>query len=242
MASSQSRNQDFMQTRNSRSSQAAGFSLLELLIAMAITLVLMGASSTLLVSSLNVRTRENQRTAAIADAQRALNSMSREVANSGFGLNGNGIVAADSSATSIRVRANLNATSGETTSNTASDRDEDVKYMLYFDTTNSYIVRLDINTAAQEMILANRVDALAIRYYADKVYYNTGNCDISNVTDAAGNSATEVAQKSSAKYVVISLCVTLPQVSSPGSPGYQPASRVQLTSDVTLNNSNLVNF
>lgn len=231
-----------MQTRNPGSSQAAGFSLLELLIAMAITLVLMGASSTLLVSSLNVRTRENQRTAAIADAQRALNNMTREVANSGFGLNGNGIVASDSSLTAIRVRANLNATSGETTSNAASDRDEDIKYMLYSDTTNSYIVRLDINTSAQEMILANRVDALAIRYYADKVYYDTDNCDISNVTDAAGNAVAEVAQKSSAKYIVISLCVTLPQVSSPGSPGYQPASRVQLISDVTLNNSNLINF
>jgi prepilin-type N-terminal cleavage/methylation domain-containing protein len=242
MARSHSRDQDFMQTRNSGTSQAAGFSLLELLIAMTITLVLMGASSTLLVSSLNVRTRENQRTAAIADAQRALNNMTREIANSGFGLNGNGIVTSDSSATSIRVRANLNATSGETTSNAASDRDEDIKYMLYADTTNSYIVRLDINTSAQEMILANRVDALAIRYYADKVYYDTGNCDISNVTDAAGNSVTEVAQKSSAKYIVISLCVTLPQVSSPGSPGFQPASRVQLISDVTLNNSNLINF
>jgi len=236
-----------MQTRNSGNSQsgnsqAAGFSLLELLIAMTITLVLMGVATTLLASSLNVRTRENQRTAAIADAQRALNNMTREIANSGFGLNNNGIVTSDSSSSSIRVRANLNATSGETTSNTASDRDEDVKYMLYTDTDSSYIVRLDVNTSAQEMILANRVDALSIRYYADKVYYTTGNCDIANVTNAAGTSMSEVAQKSSAKYVVVSLCLTLPQVSSPGSPGYQPASRVQLTSDVTLNNSDLINF
>ncbi|HYJ45598.1 MAG TPA: prepilin-type N-terminal cleavage/methylation domain-containing protein [Pyrinomonadaceae bacterium] len=231
-----------MQTPNSGASKAAGFSLLELLIAMTVTLVLMGVASTLLASSLNVRTRENQRTAAIADAQRALNNMTREISNSGFGLSGNGIVASDSSTTSIRVRANLNATLGETTSNAASDRDEDVRYLLYSDTTNSYIVRLDVNTSAQEMILANRVDALAIHYYSDKVYYTSANCDISNVTDAAGTSVSEVAQKSSAKYIVISLCVTLPQVSSPGSPGFQPASRVQLTSDVTLNNSDLTNF
>jgi len=110
------------------------------------------------------------------------------------------------------------------------------------DTTSSYIVRLDVNTASQEMILANRVDALTIRYYADRVYYTSASCDISNVQDAAGNAVSEVAQKSSAKYIVISLCVTLPAVSTPGAPGYQPASRVQLTSDATLNNADLVNY
>jgi len=231
-----------MQTRNPRFSNAAGFSLPELMIAMTITLVLMVVASTLLASSLNVRSRENQRTDAIADAQRALNNMTREIANSGFGLNDNGIVAADSSVSSIRVRANLNATDQETTSNAASDRDEDIKYLLYTDTASSYIVRLDVNTASQEMILANRVDALTIRYYADRVYYTSASCDISNVQDAAGNAVSEVAQKSSAKYVVISLCVTLPAVSTPGAPGYQPASRVQLTSDATLNNADLVNY
>jgi prepilin-type N-terminal cleavage/methylation domain-containing protein len=231
-----------MQTRNPGFSNAAGFSLPELMIAMTITLVLMVVASTLLASSLNVRSRENQRTDAIADAQRALNNMTREIANSGFGLNDNGIVAADSSVSSIRVRANLNATDQETTSNAASDRDEDIKYMLYTDTSSSYIVRLDVNTTAQEMILANRVDALTIRYYADRVYYTSASCDISNVQDAAGNAVSEVAQKSSAKYVVISLCVTLPAVSTPGAPGYQPASRIQLTSDATLNNADLVNY
>jgi prepilin-type N-terminal cleavage/methylation domain-containing protein len=236
-----------MQTRNSGFSKAAGFSLIELLIAMTITLALMAAASTLLAGSLNVRSRENQKTEALADAQRALNNMTREIANSGFGLSGNGIVTSDSSATSIRVRANLNATDQETTSNAASDRDEDVEYLLYTDSSSSYIVRLDVNTAAQEMILANRVDSLTIRYYADKVYYTPGNstsgyCDISNVQTAAGASASEVTSKSSAKYIVISLCVTLPQVGTSGSPGYQPASRVQLTSDATLNNADLTNF
>lgn len=231
-----------MQKRNSGSSKAAGFSLIELLIAMTITLALMAAASTLLAGSLNVRSRENQKTEALADAQRALNNMTREIANSGFGLSGNGIVASDSNATAIRVRANLNATDQETTSNAASDRDEDIEYLLYTDSSSSYIVRLDVNTAAQEMILANRVDSLSIRYYADKVYYTSGNCDISDVQTAAGATASEVTQKSSAKYIVISLCVTLPQVGTAGAPGFQPASRVQLTSDATLNNADLTNY
>src|SRR5919106_2731501 len=108
-----------------------GFSLIELLIAMTITLTVLGLTSGLLASSFNTRSRENQRSDALADAQRALNIMTREIANTGFGLTDNGIVAADSGATTIRVRANLNAFDGESTSLLVNDRNEDVKYALY---------------------------------------------------------------------------------------------------------------
>ena len=230
-----------MQIRDSGFTQA-GFSIFELIIAMTVTLVLLGLASALLASSFNVRARENQKTDALADAQRGLNLMSREIANSGYALSDNGIVAADSGLNSIRVRANLNASAGETTSNAATDRDEDVKYLLFTDSNNSYIVRLDVNVSAQEMVLANRVDALNIRYYADKVTYTTGTCDITNVLDASGNPVGEVAQKSSAKYIVISVCVQLPEVGAPGATGYQPPSRVELVSDVALRNADLVNY
>ncbi len=219
----------------------AGFSLFELLIAMSVMVILMGLASSLLASAFKMRIRENQRTEALADAQRGLNLMSREIANSGYALTDNGIVASDSGLTSIRIRGNLNASARETTSNTTSDRDEDVKYFLYTDGGSSYIVRLDVNVGAQEMVLANRVDSLKIRYYADKVFYTSGTCDITAVRDAAGNTVNE-AQKSTAKYVVISVCVTLPAVGTPGSPGYEPASNVQLISDTSLRNADLVNY
>jgi hypothetical protein len=41
-----------------------------------------------------MRSRENQKSDALADTQRALNILTREVADSGFNLNNNGIVAA----------------------------------------------------------------------------------------------------------------------------------------------------
>ena len=230
-----------MQTRTGSSTQG-GFSLFELLVAMAITIVLLGLATAILASSFNVRTRENLKSDALADAQRGLNLMTREIANAGYALTDNGIVPGDSGLNSIRVRANLNAAAGETTSNAAIDRDEDVKYLLFTESNNSYIVRLDVNTSAQEMILANRVDALNIRYYADKVYYTTDACDTTDVQDAAGNPVSEVTQKSSARYIVISVCVTLPAVGAPNSAGYQPPSRVQLVSDVALRNADLVNY
>src|ERR1051325_751836 len=109
----------------------AGFSLIELILAMTVTLTILGLTTGLLASSFNVRARENQKTDALADTQRALNIMTREIANAGFGLANNGIVAADSTDTTIRVRANMNTFDGQTSSNSISDRNEDVKYSLY---------------------------------------------------------------------------------------------------------------
>src|SRR5690242_15933406 len=161
----------------------AGFSLIELILAMTIALTLLGLTTGLLASSFNVRARENQKTDALADTQRALNIMTREIANAGFGLANNGIVAADSTDTAIRVRANLNAFDGQTSSNSISDRNEDVKYSLYSAGADSYIVRLDIGTQNQTTVLANRVDALKIRYYPAKINYTlNGNCDISTTS------------------------------------------------------------
>ncbi len=215
---------------------AAGFSLIELLIAMTITLTLLGLTCGLLAGSFNVRARENQKTDALADAQRALNIMTREIANTGFGLSNNGIVDADSNENAIRVRANLNAFERQASSNSVSDRNEDVKYSLYTTGDESYIVRLDIGTQNQTTVLANRVDNLRIRYYPAKVTYTlTSNCDISTGTS-------EVTQKSDAKYLVISVCVELTARGTPGSPGYQPASRVQLVSDVYLRNADVSNY
>jgi len=225
-----------------KSTGEVGFSLPELMIAMSIVLVVMTLTSGLLTRSFNVRSRENQRSDALADAQRALNIMTREIANSGFGLSDNGIVAVDSGIDSIRVRANLNAFEGQATSPLVNDRNEDVKYSLWTSGDASYIVRLDIGTQNQTTVLANRVDSMKIRYYPAKINYTMSpavggvpTCDIST-------SSTEVTQKSDAKYLVMSICVELPERGRFGSSGYQPASRVQLVSDVALRNADRSNY
>ena len=210
-------------------SSSAGFSLLELIIAMTVTLVALLIGTTLLAGGFNVRYRENQRSEALADAQRAINIMSREIGNTGFGMNSNGIVASDSGATSIRVRANLNAYSGTGFKETAQDPEEDIKYYIYTSGSTQVIARYDINTNTAAP-LANRIDSLQIHYYGGKVTYQSADCGIT----APG--ATQVAPNE-AQYVVLTVCVQLPEVGRPGAPGYQPASVVQLTSDVTLRNS-----
>jgi type II secretory pathway pseudopilin PulG len=217
---------------------SGGFSLLELLIAMAITMALMTAASTLLANALRVRSRENQKSDALADTQRALNIMSREIANAGFNMTGNGIVAADSGLNELRVRSNLNRYDydplvSDSSRNNVEDSGEDITYFLNSADNTMYLARHD-KFGSGSTVLANRIDGMNIHYFGQKVTYTAppGGSDITNV------SAAEVSP-ASAKYIVIAISVTLDAVGEPGSPGYQPPYSVLLCSDVTLRNTDL---
>ena len=224
-----------------KSCRQSGFSLVELVIAMTISLVIMTIASTLLASSFQIRTRENQRSSAIADAQRALNILSREIATAGYGLATNGIVTGgDSGATSIRIRSDLDL-SGAT-----NGAGEDVKYLLVSDANGSFIVRLNLQPTQTTGLIANRIDGLALYYYDRRVTYTIGNCgigncNITNVINSGGTAQTEVTPDN-ARYIVVSLRVTLPAVGTPGSGGYQPPSAIQLVSSVTLRNASLQTY
>lgn len=229
-----------------RNTKQAGFSLIELIIAMTLTISVMGVASVLLAQALNIRTRTNANNDALADAQRALNIMSREIANSGFNLTSNGIVAGDTGTDAhgnsmIRFRANMNRFDGSVSAAArngigvvSEDAGEDVKYFIHQADNTNLLARYDEYGAAggSVTVLANRLDSLQMHYYGQRVTYNTSGCDLT------GASASEVSP-SAARYVVIAVCVQLNAVGSPGSSGYQPEKSVLLLSDVALRNSNL---
>ena len=200
-----------------------GFSLIELLIAMAITLVILGIASTLLATSFKIRTRENARTESIADVQRALNIMSREIAIGGYGFDpaGNGLVVVDCDASSLRVRSNLNRYSSYST--TIESENEDIKYLIDSTDDLDYLVRYDkFATGTQATVLANRITNLEIIYWSPTNTVLDVSADPSQVANAVG--------------VRITVSVDLPEVGMPGSPGYQPATTIPLSSDITLRN------
>jgi len=241
-----------MQTR--RSKNETGFSLLELVLSMTITIAVMGLASSILAGAFNIRSREDRKSDAIADVQRAMNIMTREISNSGLKLptglgavSTNGVVAGDSGSSDIRIVSNLNAmpesANGYAEDADLDDTDEDVKFLMYIDAERGqrYIVRYEKNGSNQTTVLANRVDSLVFRYYDEKVTYETtvdadGVCDITNVKNAAGDEEKEVSP-GSAKFIVIAVGVTLPSVGTQGAEGYQPPSQIQLTSDVVMRNS-----
>jgi type II secretory pathway component PulJ len=239
---------------NTRRSNNAGFSLFELIIAMAITLTVLGLSSTLLAGGFYSRSREDRKSDGIADVQRAMNIMTREISNAGMKLPSglgavasNGIVTNDSDNQSVRIVSNLNgmpdSANGYYEDADVEDADEDLKFLMYVDNDigQRYIVRYERNGSNQTTVLANRIDSLVFRYYDEKVTYSTtvdssGVCDITNVVNASGAAKSEVSP-ALAKFIVIAVGVTLPAVGTEGQSGYQPASQVQLTSDVVLRNS-----
>jgi prepilin-type N-terminal cleavage/methylation domain-containing protein len=208
----------------------AGFSLLELLVALGITLVIMSLAASLVSQSVNIRTREDQRSAALADTQSALNMMTREISNSGYGLQSNGIYAAESGSEAITVLSDYDG-------DNVWDKDEIVSFQLRNNpnTGANSLVRLSLSAAGAAQttgtVLAESVDTLRVRYFAQRENYETGECDLDNTALAKATTPGK------AQYVVFVLCATMPEVGSPGADGYQPASRVQLVSDATLRNS-----
>jgi prepilin-type N-terminal cleavage/methylation domain-containing protein len=238
-----------MTKRLTETKTEAGFSLVELIIAMTITLVVLTVATTLIAQSLNIRTRSNENIDALADAERALNIMSREIAQAGFNLEDNGIVPEDSvidanGNSTIRIRANLNrydtaagSDARENISLAGADSGEDVKYFIHPAGTTTLLARYDRfgPVGSESTVLANRLDSLRVHYFGQRVTYSTAGCDISAA------SAAEVAP-AAARYVVIAVCVRQAATGAPGSPGYQPAQNLLLTSDVALRNANLENY
>ncbi len=231
-------------------SNEAGFSLLELIIGLGMTLTIVGVGATLLSSSFNIRSRENRRTDAVAAAQHALNMMSRDIANAGFGLRKNGIVNDDSDASSIRIRSNLDAFSGTSGAASLAQVDEDVEYFLHKtdtdpNSTRGELFRYDVNLNQSRLLVAN-VDDFEIYYFDRRVDYTldpTGGIIVTTpgVTGLMGPNGelAEVSDQSQTSYVVITLMINLDAVGTPGQPGYIPASQVQLATDVALRNRNL---
>jgi prepilin-type N-terminal cleavage/methylation domain-containing protein len=244
--------------RQSNGGGEAGFSLIELVVAMAVTLVIMTLASQALRECFNVRTRQDSRTATLADVQRALNSISREVASAGYGLTTNGVVGCsgaaattcDSDAKTIRVRSNIDRFDGNTPNADTTGANEDVKFFLNDSSNTRYLVRYDAYTAGTKAtVLANRIDALQFHYFDKRATYTTLTYDpananaslITNVKNSSGAALAEVTPDQ-AKYVVIVIAVTLPAVGTSGTDGYQPETQEMLASDVALRNNDLTNY
>lgn len=213
-----------VQTKNQR-----GFSLVELIIAMVVMLVLLSIVSTLLARSMGVRARESQRTDALTSSQAALNVISREISNSGFGISSasdprvasNGIVTADSNANRIHIRANVNnvgptdVPSGSTVLST-NQPGEDVTY--FFDAATNSIVRYDPNDTTTTSVIVNQISNVTFQYFD---YVGTGSTG-TEVTTPSNNTGR----------VRITVTVRLDPVQ--GQPN--PLS-ITFTSEVTLRNS-----
>ncbi len=197
--------------KKSRKENSSGFSLIEMLVAMTITLVLLGLVSTLFARAMGTRERESRKSDALTSARAALSSISREVGNSGYGLTDNGIVTSNSGAQRIRVRANLSNNDYST-----DGPGEDVSY--FFDATTQSIVRYAPNANPTTAVVVNRISNVTFTYF-----------------DYVGsNSTPTMSSTPSADTGRVRITVTVLLDAVQGQPVNQS---VTFTSDVTLRNS-----
>jgi prepilin-type N-terminal cleavage/methylation domain-containing protein len=211
-------------TKPQRKKQS-GFSLIELLVAMTVILVCLAMVSTILHRALGVRARESQRTDALTSAQAAINVISREIANSGFGIYAgstrtpsNGIVLADSNATRIHFRSNVDNVGpvGGSTVLATNRPGEDVTY--FFDAATDSIVRYDPNGTPQTSVVVNRISNVTFEYF-----------NYSGASSTGTSSTTPTADTSRIRMTV---SVQLDPVHGQPNP-----LNVTFTSEVTLRNS-----
>jgi Tfp pilus assembly protein PilW len=135
-----------------------GASLLELLITITILMVLLAMVSALLSGAMTVRAQESERADAQASARAAINLMSREIGNSGYGLTSNGIVVGDSGGGRVHFRANLDNSDALT-----NGVGEDIVY--FYDAASESIARYDSKASPQRSILVNRVSEVTFQYF-----------------------------------------------------------------------------
>lgn len=194
------------------SKQQAGFSLIELLTAMVVTLILLSMVSIILTSAFGTRRRESQRADAMTSAKAALNLMSREISNAGYGLTSNGIVTADSNNRKLRFRTNV-----ENTDSTTNSLNEDITY--FYDAANESVVRFDPRGTPQTSVIVNGVSEVSFDYFD----YTNGNPNPTQNTSPSENTGR----------IRINVVVRLENID-----GQVDGQTISYTSEVTLRNSN----
>lgn len=195
---------------------AAGFSILELIIAMTIVLIVLGITGGLFSKSLTTSQRESSRTDALTAAQAALNVISREISSTGYGLMNNGIVLSDSNQEKLHFLTNT-----KNTNDAVTDAGENITY--FFDPVSQSILRHDANAkgvgSPDTSIIINRISSVDFKYF-----------------DYTGSSSTPTGPNNTPTLNTSRIRITI-RVSLENIQGQASNQAVVLVSDVTLRNS-----
>lgn len=195
-------------------SNNSGFSVLELIVSMTIMLILMTMAGTIFQHSVGTRKREMQRTEAVNQVRNALNMISREIANSGYGLTDNGLSLTDSGKQKIHFRSNI-----QNQDSTTDDANEDLTY--YYDAATNSIIRYDRFSNPRTSTVAKQVGNLTFQYFN---YNNFGDPPV----------ASDVPSANTAR-VRVTISIGLEPVD-----GQSNNQAITYTSDVSLRNSKYI--
>jgi Tfp pilus assembly protein PilW len=191
--------------------------LIELIVSLVLTLIILGVAVTVFSSALKGRDYQSARTDAITSSQAAINLISRDVGNSGYGLLNNGIVLSDSNADRLHFRTNVNNSNYLTT-----DPNEDITFFCEACNANGgSVVRYDASGTGSTSGIINKVSRIRFQYW-----------DYDQITQAV-TGPFNVPTINTGR-ITITLTVIINNIS-----GAPPGDRanVIVSSDVTLRNS-----
>lgn len=213
---SKTRTGELNMTSINEKKSSAGFTIVEMIITMTIMLTILGLVMTLFARSFQTRQRESSRTDAQTAAQAALNVLSREIANSGYGLIGNGIVLPpDSGIRALHFISNV-----RNINDVLTDPSENVTY--FFEPGTQSILRHDAHANGvnrpETSIIINRISDVQFQYFN---YIGSNPVPTISTTPTINTGR-----------VRITITVSLDRIINQVNP-----SAVVLTSDVTLRNS-----
>lgn len=138
--------------------KAAGFTLMELLVSMAISLVVLAG----VTGTFTAQTRQNSAEEQIAQLQQnvrgALDLMVREIHIAGYKPNGGTVTGITYSASQLEIQADMD---GNGSINTASGSEEDIIYA--YDSVNLQITR-KLGSSGTAQLLADNVTAFTFSY------------------------------------------------------------------------------
>jgi len=137
-----------------------GFTLVELLVAMAIALVVIGSISSAFVSQRKIYAAQEQVSEMIQNARAAMDIISRELKMGGYDPTGAGIVGVPYSDLQLQVVADLNG-DGDT-----SDANESIVYKFYDSADPSYPYQIKRKTGAGNFLpLAENIQSFTFTYW-----------------------------------------------------------------------------
>lgn len=215
-------------------SSSGGFSLVELIMSLLLSLLILGVAVATFSGALGSRDRETSRTDAITSAQAALNIMSREIGNAGYGIVDSaglpihGIVVADSNDKLLHFRANIDNFGGNGAN--TSQAGENLTY--YCETcdgsSTGSVVRSDANVGSGAPSgIINRVSDVKFEYFD----VNPATCLVSNIAN------TIPLGKPTANTVKVRITLIVILQPARNQPNNSEQRKQSLTSEVTLRNS-----
>ena len=168
----------------SRKTDSRGFTLMELVVAMGISMVILGAIAGTFMTQTRFYNAQEQVNEMQQNARAAMDLMTREIKLAGYKPRGTeSFTGVSYSTTELRIRANLNGYLSDAQGGNATINDSSDEHVVYtFDSANKQIKRAYGAVGATPEVVANNIESFTFGYLDSSGAATTTSANIRQVT------------------------------------------------------------